>query len=114
MYCFKCPTCGYRVEQRHREPAPSHGPHLLGKDYYSTMVRDYGAEGVGIGSGVKVSRDGTAHEMGRLFLPGNDEYAGPGDPDGTKGMRKWHAEHRPMSGDGDRALVPGKIDRKVF
>lgn len=70
--------------------------------------------GFGVGSGVKVSRDGTDHELAELFLPNNDEFISPSDPDGTKGMRNWHETHRPKEGAGDRSLVPGRIDRKVM
>ncbi len=70
--------------------------------------------GFGIGSGVRVSRDGTARDMGELFLPSNEEFAGPGDPDGTKGLRQWHETHQPKEGAGNRALVPGRVDRRSF
>ena len=78
------------------------------------MSRDYRAEGVGIGRGVRVSRDGTDHDLGELFLPGNDEFMNADDPDGTKGLRGWHETHQPKDGAGDRSLVPGSIDKRSF
>jgi len=78
------------------------------------MRRDYQIEGVGLGSGVKVSRNGTDHERAKLFLPDNDEYAGPGDPDGTIGMRNWMDTHQPQVPGGDFSMVPGTIERKSF
>jgi hypothetical protein len=78
------------------------------------IVRDWRAEGVGVGRGVRVSRDGTNKDLGELFLPGNDEFMSADDPDGTKGMRTWHDTHQPKEGAGDRALVPGYIDKRSF
>jgi hypothetical protein len=78
------------------------------------MGRDYQREAVGIGSGVRVSRDGTESDINKLFLPGNDEFVGPGDPDGTKGMREWHDTHQPKEGAGDRGKVPGRIEKRSF
>lgn len=64
------------------------------------MVRDYRAEGVGVGAGVRVSRDGTNLDQARLFLPDNSEFAGPGDPDGKKGAREWLDSHEPKEAGG--------------
>jgi hypothetical protein len=85
LYCFKCSVCGNRFESTDRET--SH----CGVQ----AVRDYHAEGVGIGSGVRVSRDGTLREQAELFLPTNRDFAGPDDPDGRKGAREWLETHAP-------------------
>jgi hypothetical protein len=107
-FCFKCVECGARFEQREREPAPACIRHEL------YMVRDYKAEGVGIGSGVRVSRDGTVSEQAKQFLPDNSEFAGPGDPDGTKGMREWHETHQPKESVRRQVQLPGHIEKKSF
>lgn len=103
IYCFKCPQCGTSFESIHREARHCNVPGL----------RDYRAEAVGIGSGVRVSRDGTRMDQARLFLPDNKDFAGPGDPDGTKGMRDWHEKFEPRS-DNPSPVVPGRIERKTF
>lgn len=77
------------------------------------MLRDYKAEGVGIGSGVRVSRDGLVSDQARLFLPTNDDFKGPGDPDGTKGMAQWRESHAPRPGN-KKPFWPGEVERKVF
>jgi len=60
-----------------------------------------------------VSRDGTVRDQAELFLPTNRELAGPGDPDGTKGMREWHERFEPRS-DNPRPYVPGRIEKRSF
>jgi len=77
------------------------------------MRRDYGAEGVGLGSGVKVSRDGLVADQAALFLPSNKDYAGPGDPDGNKGMRKWRDSHGPRDTN-SKPHWPGQVNKEVF
>lgn len=106
-FCFRCPFCEFRVETQTRVPeplCPLHG---------ASTVRDWKAEGVGVGSGVKVSRDGLLADQARVFLPTNTEMAGPGDPDGTKGMRDWREKHAPKA-DNRKPFWPGEVERKVF
>lgn len=48
-YVFKCPVCGYTVEQSVRDP----GPTCIGQEneppqHFAAMQRDYRAEGVAI------------------------------------------------------------------
>lgn len=107
VYCFTCRDCGFQCELNSREVP---GCYQCGGD----LLRDWRREAVGVGAGVRVSRDGTDHERARLFLPSNDEFKGPDDPDGTKGMREWHDTHQPKESTGDRSLVPGNIERKSF
>lgn len=109
-YCFKCPQCGYWLETPIRDPAPTCASDAHDLEY--TMRRDYRAEGVGLGSGIKVSRDGTVLDQARLFLPDNDEFAGPGDPDGTKGAREWLESHQPKESKGHNPLL--EIERRSF
>jgi len=111
-YCFKCPNCGAKYESSYRTAYCTECGD--GEVVIFEMVRDYRAELVGVGTGVRVSRDGTESEIAALFLPDNDEFVGPGDPDGTKGMRKWHETHQPKEGAGDRSMVPGRITRRSF
>jgi len=79
----------------------------------SIMVRDYRAEAVGIGAGVRVSRAGTMKDQRELFLPTNRDFAGNGDPDGTKGMREWRENNAPADGN-SKPSWPGQVDKKVW
>lgn len=87
MYCWKCPLCGLRSE--------SQLSHYC--ECGALMKRDYRAEGVGLGSGVRASRETLSDDGYRkLFLPEASDYAGqPGDPTGEKGLREWREEHTP-------------------
>lgn len=113
-YCFKCQMCG-RKEQTNGAFPLCTGPyddHSFGEHMPQDMIRDYKAEDVGLGSGTRVSRDGTNLEQARLFLPGNDEFVGPGDPDGKKGAREWLDNHQPMVTGGNNPLLD--IERRSF
>ena len=104
VYCFKCKTCGAQwTSQEFGHICPDDRP---------DVVRDYRAEAVGIGEGVRVSRTGTDRELASLFLPGNDEFVGPGDPDGKKGAREWLETHQPKESRGSNPLL--NIDRRSF
>lgn len=105
-YCFKCRDCGAALTGTDR--ALNDGAvHCT-----TPIVRDYRAEAVGIGAGVRVSRTGTQADQARGILPDNGDFAGPGDPDGTKGMKAWHEQFEPK---GSRpAQTPGRIERTVF
>jgi hypothetical protein len=41
---------------------------------------------------------GGSSAMRDLFLPTAKEVAGPGDPDGSKGIREWNETHDPKPG----------------
>jgi hypothetical protein len=104
MYCFRGTDCDETLEKHERAtPVCSHGV---------DMRRDWKAEGVGIGTGVRVSRTGTDREMAQLFLPDNNEFAGPGDPDGKKGAREWLDTHQPKEPGGHNPLL--EIERRSF
>ena len=104
-FLFRCRECGAPASATSREPAPS----CLNDG--SEMRRDYRAEGVGLGTGVKVSRSGTDADSAALFLPSNKDYAGPSDPDGQKGMRAWRERHGPRDTN-KRPFWPGDVDKK--
>jgi hypothetical protein len=103
VYCFRCRSCGTRWQ------GDFAGQHCTSPD----VVRDYRAESVGIGSGVRVSRDGTKLDQARMVLPTERDFKGPGDPDGTKGMREWHDRFEPRA-DNPAPVHPGRIERKTF
>ncbi len=104
-FCFKCRDCGAKFELYSREVP---GCYECGGD----LVRDYHAEMVGVGSGVRASRDGTLRDQAKLFLPDNSEFKGPGDPDGKKGARQWLETHRPKHPGGRNPLL--EVEKKVF
>ena len=106
-FCFRCTECGAAFETTSRE-TPMHDCSGGGN-----VIRDYRAEAVGLGSGVKVSRDGTIADQKKLFLPDNDEFKGPGDPDGKKGMRAWHEQFAPKA-DNPNPVNVGEIEKRVF
>jgi len=114
VYVFRCPVDGYTVETSQRDPAPTHGPHVKGKVLYGPMVRDYRAEGASPAiAGLKRERElGSPNDLKGLFLPTAKDYAGPGDPDGQRGLRAWAEETRPAA-DNKRPVYPD-MDRKVF
>ena len=107
-YVYRCPDCDWSYESREYIIAENRPIHC---DF--PVVRDYRAEGVGIGAGVRVSRTGTTQDLAHLFLPTNDEFKGPGDPDGTKGMREWRETHQPKDGNA-KPYWPGEVERRVM
>lgn len=106
-YCFVCWVCKFRWESRFNESSP------MCPKCGSEARRDYRTEGVGVGSGVRVSRDGLIADQARDFLPTNEEMAGPGDPDGTTGIREWREQHAPQD-DNTKPYWPGTVERKVY
>lgn len=109
-YCFRCPDCGATTDQERREPAPS--CFCLGRPQ---MDRDYRAESVGVAvANLKHEREaGGKDGYKRLFLPHNDDFKGPGDPDGTKGMREWRETHQPKPGNKSPDW-PGTVEKRVM
>ena len=69
--------------------------------HHQPLKRDYRGEAIGVGQGVRVSRasgiEGGGQNDWRDFLPSTDDFKGPSDPDGTKGLRKWRDEHKPAN-----------------
>lgn len=97
-YCLKCPepTCTYTGT------TPEHGLiGLLNCPFHgdAALLRDYKAEAVGIGSGVRESRSELSSSGYRdLFLPSEADLSSKDDPTGEKGMKEWMAEHEPKEG----------------
>lgn len=108
-YCYRCPSC----EAQYQLPVRDAGETVCASCGACCIVRDYRAENVGIGTGVRVSRTGTVRDQANLFLPTNKDFRGPGDPDGTKGMRAWHDRFQPAA-DNPRPANIGEIDKRVF
>jgi hypothetical protein len=117
-YCFICTACGetYAVHAPMREGAPEllycSGEH---KELVA-LSRDFRAEKVGLGNLLDLKHDregGGPSNMAQLFLPENEDFAGPDDPEGKKGMREWRDKHRPKSSN-KKPLWPGTVERKVF
>lgn len=110
-YCFRCTLCDETLSAPTTDITTFP---LQGVDFHH-WVRDYRAENVGV-SVVNLQREreaGGKEGLKRLFLPHNDDYKGPGDPDGTKGMRKWREENQPAASNKNPAW-PGFVDKKTF
>ena len=113
-YCYRCPDCGNSYESRSYAGVIC----ACGEE----CVRDYRAEGVSATGMValKQEREGqSVADRARLVLPTNSDFAGPGDPDGTKGMREWRDSVVPYQGHGDREantkpFWPGEVERKLL
>jgi hypothetical protein len=56
MYCFVCPKCGFRNEFESRKVPVCQGDASTFRHHSVQAARDYRAEAVGIGSGVRVSK----------------------------------------------------------
>ena len=76
------------------------------------MRRDYRAEAVGLGSGVRVSRDGTNYDRARLFLPSNEDLATDEDPTGRKGAAEWLERFQPETSKTTNPLL--ETERTTF
>lgn len=96
-YIYKCTRedCGESVVSRHRDFVGEECPCEAG-----VLVRDYRAESVGFAVGtLKRERErGGSSAIRDTFLPTAADYAGPGDPDGSKGIREWNDTHDPRPG----------------
>jgi len=97
VYMYMCPLGHHFAETTREVPSCPCG---------QPARRDYVGEGVGIGQGVRVSRDGTMLDQAKVFLPSPKEFSGEGDPDGQKGLRKFYDEHRPKDNKG-KHVRPG-------
>ena len=95
VYSFKCTECpqGAMVEAPMGSPLdPPRCPAHLGE-----MTRNYKADSPQLAiSGLKRERDPNYRDS--LFLPDADMYKSPTDPEGQKGLKKWHETHRPSDG----------------
>src|SRR5438128_1587023 len=101
VYSFRCGSCGARAQLSSPigtiPPPPVHA--CLGLKGRDTMMRrDYQADLPDFGNAVQVKREreaGGREAVRDLFLPTAKDFAGPGDPDGSKGIRAWNDEHDP-------------------
>ena len=110
VYLFRCRDCG----RRHAGFDPD--PKLLAcESCGSPVIRDYRAEGVNDGASAKLKREregkGDAY-MRDQFLPTAKDYAGPGDPDGSKGLREWNDTHGPR--EGNKNPLRPEVPKRVF
>lgn len=107
-YCYRCTACEATAQLHLRDLTYCH------KCAGQTMVRDYRAENAGIAvEGLKQEREMGAEARKRLFLPHNDDFKGPSDPDGSKGMREWRDTHQPKNGN-KAPDWPGTVEKKVY
>jgi hypothetical protein len=108
VYCWRCRSCGASTISNEPHDPPAHNC-----DLEPDVKRDYAAENVGIGTGVRESRMEMSTSGYRdLFLPTAEDMAGPDDPDGQKGLRKWAEEHTPKD-DNKRPAWP-VMDKTQF
>jgi hypothetical protein len=100
-YCYRCELCGGEFTYHER------GYWVCPTGDMAPLVRDYRAEAVGVQVlGLKRERErGGASAVRDMFLPTAKDFAGPTDPDGSKGLRQWGEEHAPKSGN-KRPLYP--------
>lgn len=110
VYAYRCKECGAQQELSGPIGQPTPAPTCHG-----SMGRDYRAEASQpLVVGLKLEREANGTRGYQdLFLPGNKDFAGPGDPEGKKGMREWRDKHEPKPGN-KRPAWPGEIERKVF
>lgn len=108
-YCFRCRDCGQRTASDSREVGslPAAAEHAWARDYRSENV------GVAVQQLKNEREHGGTKGYDSLFLPTNKDFAGPGDPDGTKGMRQWRDEHQPKAGN-KNPRWPGEVEKRTF
>ena len=114
-YVFRCDVCGERAEVSVREPVPwcIHRELAIVRPI-EPMRRDYRAENVAPQT-VQLKREreaGGSSAVRDLFLPTAKELAGPGDPDGEKGIREWADSQKPK--DGNKRPNWPEMKKKTF
>lgn len=113
-YIFACRSCGAWTEGI--EPDPMAVDHIAcgACGAQRGWKRDYRAEGVVANTaGLARERDGKDNTWFRdNFLPTAKDYAGPSDPDGSKGLQKWNDEHGPR--DDNHKPVRPEVPKRVF
>jgi hypothetical protein len=108
MYVYICST-GHRFQSRERGLDQCPKPDCP----TPTARRDWRAEGVGIGEGVRESRKEMSNSGYRdLFLPTAEDMMSADDPTGQKGLREWAETHGPRE-DNKRPMYP-EMDKRVF
>ena len=94
-YLFECEHEDH-IEVRQVEAPMRFGPEpqtcLLGHQ----MRRDYLGENAGIDrTSLTPDHVDRVRKHQKLFLPEAKDFAGPGDPDGIKGLKAWQDNHQP-------------------
>lgn len=105
-YCFVCRICGLLAESRSNSLAGTECPDCG----IAAWKRDYRAENVGIGAGVRASRMVDAADI----LPSAADFASPDDPDGTKGLRQWNNDFAPAPGNKNPKRPGGRAIKQFF
>ena len=78
------------------------------------LRRDWKAEGVGIGPGVRESAlELSPSGYRELFLPTEEDLSSADDPTGQKGMKEWMDEHEPKEGN-KRPILPERTKTNFF
>jgi predicted RNA-binding Zn-ribbon protein involved in translation (DUF1610 family) len=94
-FCYVCTSCGATGASLSNEKVGAACPVCP----EGTLRRDWKAEGVGIGPGVRESnQELSASGYRELFLPSEDDLSSADDPTGVKGMKEWMDEHEPREG----------------
>lgn len=115
-YCFICPACGATYEATASLRVGPTAPYCIAHAEVVEAIRDYRAEQVGVSGLLDMKHEremGSSNNAARLFLPTNEDFAGPKDPEGKKGMRAWRERHRPKSSN-RRPAWPGEVDKKIW
>lgn len=116
-YSYLCPGCGASAALN--RPISEGPPVEVFCEQHTnpvSMKRDYRSDVPVFGNRVEMAREreaGGASAMRDLFLPTNDDYKGPADPDGNKGMKQWREEHSPRESN-KRPNWPGSVSKEFF
>lgn len=106
-YCYRCPLCNRKMETfSHVAPACD------ALDHAQVMVRDWKRENVGVAV-VNLKAERERGDIARTLLPTKQDFAGPGDPDGEKGLRAWRDEHAPSRGN-KTDIIGNELAKKVY
>lgn len=109
-YCYVCTSCGATGTSLSNQNAGAGCPECP----EGTLRRDWKAEGVGIGSGVRESKRELSDSGYReLFLPTESDLSSVDDPTGEKGMQEWMDEHEPKEGN-KRPILPERTKHSFF
>lgn len=108
VYLFRCRLCENRTSSFEQTTG------ACGRCGMDSMIRDYRAEGVAPAI-ANLRRENGGQDLNwfkQNFLPTASEFAGPGDPDGSKGLTKWNDEHGPK--DSNKAPARPEVPKRVF
>lgn len=106
QYVYKC-KAGHVAEVSY--PMGEQPPTLL-CECGADATRFYRAEGKRLNGMAQMKMERDPSYDPTLFLPTKKDFAGPGDPDGEKGMNQWMEDHRPAdSSNGAKMVDPRKL-----